>query len=171
MLGTNKIQLGGTATTAELKAAYGAATKLEFTYNPSDVVSASNLQNGIAQANGHNTDSLAFIEVSNSNNPFATGAKTYFAGTVATGSKFIADASVDINNNLIPGGALSTVAGQNLYVFVFADQNAFNAHAAAIQTIVYDTTGGNGGMHINDQIGSIKLAGYVGNTGYGYLAA
>ena len=136
-----------------------------------DVVSATNLQNGIAAANGHNTDSLAFIEVTNSSNPFATGASVYFAGTVATGAKFIADATVDINNNLLPGGTFSSTAGQNLYAFVFADQATFNAHAAPIQTIVYDATGGNGGMHINDQIGSIKLAGYVGATGHGYLAA
>ena len=166
VLATTNIQLGGIATTAELKTAYGAATKLEFTYSPSDVVSASNLQNGIATANGHNTDSLAFIEVSNSSNPFATGAKLYFAGTVGTGAKFIADATVDINNNLLPVGTFG-----NLYTFIFADQNNFNAHAAPIQTIVYDATGGNGGMHINDQIGSIKLAGYVGTTGHGYLAA
>ncbi len=171
ILATNKIKLGGTAPTAELKTAYGAATKLEFSYSPSDVVSAAALQNGASAANGHNTDSLAFIEVTNNVNPFAADAKVYFAGTVATGAKFIADATTDINNNLIPGGAFSTIAGQNLYAFVFADQATFRAGAAATQTIIYDTTGGNGGMNINDQIGSIKLVGYVGTSGYGYLAA
>ena len=171
VLATNKIQLGGTAPSGSLSTLFGAATKLEFAYNASNVVSVAGLQTGIAQANGNNTSSMAFIEVSNSSNAFDSAAKQYFLGEVSNGAKLIADATTSIGNVAIPGGQFSTAAGQDLYVYVFADQNSYNAHAAAQQTIVYDTTGANGGMHINDQIGSVKLIGYVGTTGQGYLVA
>ena len=168
---TNNIQIGGTATTAALSTAFGAAAKLEFTYDASNTVSPTNLQNGVAMANGSNSTGMAFIEVTNSANAFNTAAKIYFEGTVGNGAKFYADATTDIHNNSIAGGQFSTTAGQNLYTFVFADQASFLAHAAPVQTLIYDTTGQNGGMHIGDQIGSEKLVGYVSTTGHGYLTA
>ena len=171
VLNTSSIQLNGTAPTAELSSAFGAAAKLEFVYNASNTVSVAGLQTGIAQANGSNTSSMAFIEVSNSSNAFNSAAKQYFLGSVGNGGKFIADATTSIGNVAIANGQFSTASGQDLYIYVFADQNAYNAHAAALQTIVYDTTGQNGGMHIGDQIGSVKLAGYVSTTTHGFLVA
>ena len=171
VLNTTNIQLNGTAPTAELSHAFGAAAKLEFVYNASNTVSVAGVQAGIAQANGSNSASMAFIEVSNSSNAFSSAAQQYFLGSVGNGGKFIADATTSIGNVAIANGQFSTVAGQDTYIYVFADQNAYNAHAAAIQTIVYDTTGANGGMHIGDQIGSVQLAGYVSTTTHGFLVS
>jgi hypothetical protein len=140
----------------------------EFTYNPGNTVSTTTT--GIATVSGTNSNTLAFIEISNNANPFASGASVYFEGAVTSGEKIFADATTNIfSNTAIAGGHFSTTAGADLYAFVFTSQAAFQAGSAPVQTMAYNTSGSQA-MHINDTIGSLSVIGYVGSNG-GHLAS
>ncbi|HEY1933799.1 MAG TPA: SdrD B-like domain-containing protein [Acetobacteraceae bacterium] len=164
------ITVGGTAPTGSLSSLYGTAEKLEFTYNPSNTVSTKQI--GIGVETGSNGNSMAFIEISNSSNAFASNATIYFEGEVETGEKIYADATTNqLTNTPIaaPNNHFSTVSGADVYAYVFSSQAAFAAGSAPVQTIAYNASG-SAAMHLGDQIGSLALVGYVGGTG-GHLVS
>ena len=166
VLGCNSnISVGGTATTSSLSAAYGAAQTLEFTYAPGNTVTLKQVQAGLATVTGTNSNSLAFMEISNNANPYAAGATIYFEGEVTTGEKIFADATTNVlTNSAITGGHFSTTAGADIYAYVFSSQQAFQGGAAPVQTMAYNTSGSQA-MHFGDVVGSLSLVGYVGATG------
>jgi hypothetical protein len=171
VLGCNSnVSINGTATTASLSAAYGAAQTLQFTYTPGNTVSLKQMQTGLAAVTGTNNSSLAFLEISNNANPFASSAGIYFKGEVTTGEKIFADATTNVlTNTAIAGGHFSTAGGSDLYAFVFSSQQAFLAGAAPKQTMAYNTSGSQT-MHFGDTVGSLSVIGYVGATG-GHLVS
>ena len=156
--------------TGSLSALYGTARKIEFTYNPSDTVSLKQVQAGLAVVTGHNANSMAFIEITNNSNPFASGAKTYFKGSVMAGQEVYADATVDLTTHIANAAGndrFSTVPGADMFAFIFRNEDDFRAGVGPLQTIEYNTSGSQA-MHIGDQLGSLKVIGYVGTTG-GFL--
>jgi len=164
---SSPITENGTAPTGSLSSLYGTAEKIEFTYNPSDTVSLKQIQTGLASATGNNTDGMAFIEISNNSNPFASGASVYFEGEVTTGERIFADATINqITNTPVaaPNNHFSTAAGADIFGFVFTGQADFQNHTAPIQTLAYNTSGSQA-MHFGDQIGSLTVSGYVGTAG------
>ena len=64
---------------------------------------------------------------------------------------------------------MSTVAGQGIFADIYSSQAAFLSGAAPTQVDTYNTSGSQA-MHIGDQIGSLKVVGYVGSTG-GHLVS
>ncbi len=161
----SNVGVGGTNPTGSLTGLYGAAKTLEFTYTPGNTVSLTQVQAGMATVSGSNSNALAFMEISNNANPYASGATVYFEGAVQSGEKIYADATTNVlTNTAITGGAFSTAAGADIYAYVFNSQAAFLAGAAPVQTMAYNASGSQV-MHIGDTIGSLQLAGYVGTTG------
>jgi uncharacterized repeat protein (TIGR01451 family) len=161
------ITVGGTAPTGSLSSLYGTAEKLEFTYNPSNTVSLKQIQAGLASETGSNTNAMSFVEISNNSNPYASGATIYFEGEVQSGEKIFADATINqLTNTTVaaPNNHFSTVAGADIFAYVFTSQAAFKANAAPIQTMTYNTSGSQA-MHLGDQIGSLTVVGYVGANG------
>jgi len=159
------VTVGGATPTNSLTSIYGTAQTLEFTYNPSNVVSLKQVQAGLGTVSGSNSGTMAFIEMTNQNSPFASGATIYFEGAVTAGEKIFADATLnDATNTPIAGGHFSTVAGADLYAYVFASQASFQAGQAPLQAIAYNASGSQA-MHLGDQIGSLTLTGYVGSNG------
>ncbi len=171
VLGCNSnVSVGGTAPTGSLSAIYGTAQTLEFAYNPGNTVSLKQVQAGLASVTGTNGASMAFMEISNNANPFASGATIYFQGEVTSGEKIFADATTNVlTNTPIAGGHFSTTAGAGIYATVFSSQQAFLQGAAPMQTMAYNTSGSQA-MHVGDTIGSLSVIGYVGATG-GHLNA
>jgi hypothetical protein len=171
VLGCNSnISVGGTGTTSSLTAAYGKAQTLEFTYTPGNTVSLKQVQAGLATVTGTNSNTMAFMEISNNANPFASGASIYFEGEVTSGEKIYADAATNpLTNTAISGGHFSTTAGADIFAYVFTSQAAFKAGAAPVQTMAYNTSGSQA-MHLGDKIGSLSVIGFVGANG-GHLAA
>ena len=114
---------------------------------------------------------MAFLEISDNANPFATGAHVYFQGTVGAGQEIFADATKNFftHDTVSVSAVFNQTAGAKLYAFVFNTEAAFQAGAGPLQTIAYNTRGSQE-MHLGDQIGSLKLVGYVG-TRDGYLAS
>ncbi len=166
------ITVGGTAPTGNLASLYGTAQTLEFTYNPGDTVSLASGSTALASVTGANSQSMAFLEISNNANPFASGGQIYFEGSVNAGENIYADAALNPLTNTANTGAsshFSTTPGAETYAFIFGNQADFNAGDAPIQTMTYDTTGTHG-MSLGDTIGSLKLAGYIGDHG-GHLVA
>ncbi|MGC8524869.1 MAG: DUF7467 domain-containing protein, partial [Acidibrevibacterium sp.] len=168
------ITVGGTAPTGNLASLYGTAQTLEFTYNPGDTVSLASGSTALASVSGANSQSLAFMEISNNANPFASGSQIYFEGSVTTGENIYADAALNPLTNIANTGAsshFSTTPGAETYAFIFGSQADFAAGDAPIQTMAYDTSGASPhGMNLGDTIGSLKLAGYIGDQG-GHLVA
>ncbi|PPQ28114.1 DUF7467 domain-containing protein [Rhodopila globiformis] len=166
------ISVNGCAPTGSLSALYGTAEKLESTYSAGNTVSLKQIQAGMASVSGSNGNQMAFIEISNSANPFASNASIYFEGDVTSGEKIFADATLNQLTNT-PVAArnnhFSMTAGADIYAYVFNSQSDFLAHASPLQTMVYNTSGSQA-MHLGDRIGSLTLAGYVGTTG-GYLVS
>lgn len=156
------------APTGKLDDDYGEADRVEFRYNPDDTVSTNVVSAGLGSGTGHNALSMAFIEVSTKANAFDTTAKIYYEGTVSAGGTLFADSGVDLNKASHLSG-LSNFDGSAgmLYVHIFKDLATFNAHGASVQDLTYDVSGGHGGVHLNDQIASLKLVGYEGMTGHG----
>jgi hypothetical protein len=166
------ISVDGCAPTGSLSTLYGTAQKLEFTYNSGNTVSLKQIQAGMACVSGSNSNQMAFIEISNNSNPFASNAAIYFEGEVVSGEKIFADATLNqLTNTLVaaPNNHFSTVAGADICAYVFNSQSDFLAHASPLQTMVYNTSGSQA-MHLGDQIGSLSLIGYVGTTG-GHLVS
>jgi uncharacterized repeat protein (TIGR01451 family) len=166
------ITVGGTAPTGNLVSLYGTAQTLEFAYNPGDTVSLAAGSTALASVTGDNTHSLAFMEISNNANPFASGSQIYFEGSVTAGENIYADAALNpLTNtaNAAASGHFSTVPGAETYAFIFGSQADFTAADAPIQTMAYDTSGAHS-MSLGDTIGSLKLAGYIGDHG-GHLVA
>jgi len=161
----NNVSVNGTTPTGSLSALYGKAQTLEFTYNPGTTVSTKTVS--IGASTGSTPGSMAFIAISNNSTPNATGAQIYFEGTVASGQKLYADASINSLTNTANTGAaafMSTVAGQGIYADIYASQAAFLAGSAPVQVDTYNTSGSQA-MYCNDQVGSLTVAGYVGSTG------
>ncbi len=150
---------------------YGRAAGLEFEFNPGTTVNTQSQGTGgtFATVSGLSPTSPSFILVSNNASDSPTAGTNYFQGLATAGSKFYADATATLDG-VLNGGAFSTVANDHIYAHVFANEAAFRAGSAAVQELSYDASGAHG-MSLNDQIGSIKLVGYVGTSGYGYLAA
>jgi hypothetical protein len=171
ILGNNSnVSVNGTATTASLSAAYGTAQTLEFSYNPGNTVSLKQVQTGLATVSGTNSNTMAFIEITNNANPFASNASIYFEGAVTSGEEIYADATTNVlTNTPIAGGHFSTTAGADMFAYVFSSQAAFQGGAAPIQTMAYNTSGSQA-MHIGDTIGSLSVIGYVGANG-GHLVS
>ena len=166
----NNIGIDGAMPAGSLTALYGKAQTLEFAYNPSSTVSTAT--NTIGASTGLTPGAMAFIEISNNSNPFASNAQIYFEGTVSSGQKLYADASIDPLTNLANTGVsafMSTTAGQGLFAFVFNSPADFLAGVAPVQTNTYNTSGSQA-MALNDQIGSLKTIGYIGSTG-GHLTS
>jgi choice-of-anchor A domain-containing protein len=170
VLGTNTdVTTNGTAPTTSLSGTYGNAQTLEFVYNPSNTVSTKTTS--IGASSGSNSNTMAFIAIGNNSNPNATGAQLYFEGTVASGQELYADAAINALTNTANSGAaafMSTTAGANIYADIYTSQAAFLSGAAPVQVDTYNASGSQA-MYLNDQIGSLKLVGYVGTTG-GHLA-
>ncbi len=128
----------------------------------------------LASVSGANSQSLAFLEISNNANPFASGSQIYFEGSVTTGENIYADAALNPLTNIANTGAsshFSTAPGADTYAFIFGSQADFAAGDAPIQTMAYDTSGASPhGMTLGDTIGSLKLVGYIGDQG-GHLVA
>jgi len=171
ILGCNSnVSVDGCAPTGSLSATYGAAQTLEFTYNPGNTVCLQQVQAGLATCTGSNANSLAFMEISNNTNPFASGSTIYFEGAVTAGEKIYADATTnELTNTPVAGGHFSTTAGADIYGYVWASQQAFLAGTTPIETIAYNASGSQA-MHIGDTIGSLTLSGYVGASG-GHLSS
>ncbi len=55
---------------------------------------------------------------------------------------------------------MSTAAGQGIFADVYTSQAAFLAGAAPVQVDTYNTSGSQA-MHLNDEVGSLTLVGYV----------
>ncbi|WP_114913299.1 SdrD B-like domain-containing protein [Acidibrevibacterium fodinaquatile] len=166
------ITVGGSAPTGNLASLYGTAQTLEFTYNPGDTVSLASGSTALASVSGANSQSLAFLEISNNANPFASGSQIYFEGSVTTGENIYADAALNPLTNIANTGAsshFSTTPGAETYAFIFGSQADFAAGDAPIQTMAYDTSGAHS-MNLGDTIGSLKLVGYIGDQG-GHLVA
>ena len=166
------ISVDGTVPTGSLSALYGTAQTLEFSYNPSNTVSLKQIQAGLATVTGTNTNTMAFVEITNKANPFDSGAQIYFEGAVTSGEKIYADATTNVLTNTAiaaPNNHFDTTAGADIYAYVFNSQADFLAHTAPVQTMAYNTSGSQA-MHFGDQIGSLSVIGYVGNTG-GHLAS
>jgi len=68
-----------------------------------------------------------------------------------------------------PNNVFSTVAGADIYAYVFNSQSDFLNQATPVQTIVYNASGSQA-MHLGDQIASLTLVGYVGTNG-GHLVS
>jgi hypothetical protein len=167
---SSNVVVNGTVPTSSLTRLYGSADTLEFTYTPGNTVSLETVQAGLASVTGTNSNSLAFMEISNNANPFAANASIYFEGAVTSGEKIYADATTNVlTNTAIAGGHFSTTAGADMFAYVFASQAAFKAGAAPIQTMVYNTSGSQS-MHLGDTIGSLSLVGFVGTNG-GHLVS
>jgi hypothetical protein len=171
VLGSNSdITVNGTAPTSSLTKLYGTADTLEFTYTPGNTVTLKQVQTGMATVTGTNSNTMSFIEITNNANPFASGASIYFEGSVTSGEKIYADATTNVlTNTPIAGGHFSTTAGADMFAYVFTSQAAFQAGAAPIQTMAYNTSGSQV-MHLGDTIGSLSLVGFVGASG-GHLAS
>ncbi|WP_158926621.1 SdrD B-like domain-containing protein [Acidisphaera sp. S103] len=171
VLGNNSdISVNGTTPTSSLTKLYGTADTLEFTYTPGNTVSLKQVQNGLATVSGTNSNTMAFIEISNNANPFASNANIYFEGSVTSGEKIYADATTNVlTNTPIAGGHFSTTAGADMFAYVFTSQAAFQAGSAPIQTMAYNTSGSQA-MHLGDTIGSLSLVGFVGASG-GHLVS
>ena len=171
VLGSNSnITVNGTATTSSLTRLYGTAETLEFTYKPGNTVSLKQVQTGLATVAGTNSNTMAFIEISNNANPFASNASIYFEGAVTSGEKIYADATTNVlTNTAISGGHFSTTAGADMFAYVFTSQAAFQSGAAPVQTMAYNTSGSQA-MHLGDTIGSLSLVGFVGASG-GHLVS
>jgi hypothetical protein len=171
VLGTNSnITINGTAPTSSLTKLYGTADTLEFTYTPGNTVTLKQVQTGMATVTGTNSNTMAFIEITNNANPFASNASIYFEGSVTSGEKIYADATTNVlTNTAIAGGHFSTTAGADMFAYVFTSQAAFQAGAAPIQTMAYNASGSQV-MHLGDTIGSLSLVGFVGASG-GHLAS
>jgi protocatechuate 3,4-dioxygenase beta subunit len=169
VLGSNSdVSTNGTATGSSLVPTYGKAQTLEFTYSPSTTVSTKTTSIGSSTGS---SGAMGFIAITNNSNPKASGAQIYFEGTVATGQKLYADASINSLTNTPNSGAaafMSTTAGAGIFADIYASQAAFLAGAAPLQVDTYNTSGSQA-MYLNDQVGSLKLVGYVGSTG-GHLA-
>jgi hypothetical protein len=166
--GNTNVTVGGVAPTQSLTSIYGTAQTLEFTYNPSNVVSLKQVQAGLGTVAGSNALTTAYVAITNASGAFAARATTYFSGMVTAGEQIFADATLTAATNTpIAGGHFSTTAGADLYAYVFSSEAAFQAGQAAIQTIAYNTSGSQA-MHIGDQTGSLTLVGFVGSNG-GYL--
>ena len=166
----NNVSVNGTTPTGSLASLYGKAQTLEFTYDPSNTVATKTIS--IGASTGSNSNAMAFIVISNNANPNASGAQIYFEGTVASGQMLYADASINSLTNTPNTGAaayMSTVAGHGIVADVYTSQAAFLAGAAAVQVDTYNTSGSQA-MHLNDQVGSLTLVGYVGATG-GHLTS
>jgi hypothetical protein len=162
----------GTTPTGSLSSLYGTGEKIEFDYYPNNTVSLKQIQAGLASVTGSNGNVMAFLEISNNSNPYASGASIYFEGEVQSGEKIYADATINqLTNTPIaaPNNHFSTVAGADIYAYVFTSQAAFAGKAAPIQTMAYNTSGSQA-MHFGDQIGSLMVVGYVGTTG-GHLVS
>lgn len=157
--------------TGSLKSLFGAAKVIEFKYNPSDTVSLKQVQSGMASVAGHNTNQMAFIEISDKADPFAADAHVYFEGNVKAGQQIFADATTNIftHEKLSGNPTFSQTAGDDLYAFIFNSEADFIAGANPVQTIAYNASGSQA-MHIGDKIGSLTLTGYVG-TNDGYLVS
>ena len=163
----SSITVGGTTPTGSLTSLYGTAEKLEFTYDPGNTVSLVQNQAAMASVTGTNSNSMAFLEISNNSNPNASNATIYFEGEVQSGEQIFADATLNQLTNTpvgAPNNHFSTTAGADIYAYVFSSQAAFQAGAAPIQEMVYNTSGSQN-MHLGDQIGSLALVGYVGANG------
>jgi hypothetical protein len=161
------ISLNGTQPTGNLPTLYGTAQTLEFTYTPGDTVSLASGSTALASVTGSTPSSMAFLEMSNNANPFASGGQIYFQGAVQSGENIFADATINpLTNTANPSGSnqFSTAAGAELYGFVFSSQAAFLAGNAPTETMTLATSSGHG-MTLGDTIGSLKLTGYVGTTG------
>ena len=166
VLGANSdVTIGGTAPTGSLSALYGSAQTLEFAYNPGNTVSLQQVQSGLGSVSGTNSDSLAFMTITNK-----SGSNIYFEGAVTSGEKIFADATTNVlTNTQIAGGQFDTTAGADIFATVYASQQAFKSGAAGIQEMAYNTSGSQA-MHFGDVIGSLSVVGYVGATG-GHLVA
>jgi len=163
----------GITPASNLNTLYGGATKLEFTYNPSDAILLKSGSTQAASVTGHNANSMAFVEITDNANPFASGADVYFAGNVQAGQKIFADSTINVfTNTLMPtaNNHFDTTAGSKLFAYVFSSKDAFNAGAAALQTMQIGANDASKISHFGDQIGSLSLVGYVGSTG-GHLVS
>jgi 5-hydroxyisourate hydrolase-like protein (transthyretin family) len=146
---------------------YGAPEKLELSYSPSNTVSAGTVGTVV----GSNSSSMAFIEISNSNNPFSSSASIYFEGEVTTGENIYADATINqLTNTPIANGQFSTASGAEIFAYLFSSQAAFEAKTSPTQVMTYNTSTAGGAMHLGDQIGSLSVVGYVGANG-GHLVS
>jgi hypothetical protein len=119
---------------------------------------------------GTNSNTLAFIEITNNANPFASNAAIYFQGAVTPGEKIFADATTNVlANTPIASGHFATTAGADIFAYVFTGQAAFQGGAAPVQTMAYNASGSQA-MHFGDTIGSLSVVGYVGANG-GHLVS
>jgi len=163
------ISLNGSTPTGNLASLYGTPDKLEFSFNPGDTVKLGT--GGVGTSSLNIPSSPAFLAISNNAaNPLTSGAQIYFEGEVQAGEKIYADATINqLTNTPIANGAFSTAAGADIYADIFASQAAFLSGAAPLETMSYSTSGSTA-MHLNDQIGSLTLLGYVGANG-GHLVS
>ena len=138
------------SSSTNLVSCYGKPSQIEFLYQPGNTVS--NSQGGQATVSGSNSNSSAFIVVTGNSSPFSSGAYTEQA--ITSGQDFLTQVA-------------ASSSGSKTYIDIFTSQSAFNAHAAPVQTATY-VTGGSQAIHLNDTIGSVKVAGYLGQNG-GFL--
>jgi hypothetical protein len=163
------ITCGGTAPSGCLENNYGHADKLEFCYQPSDCVSQQALSSGLCSVSGHNGCSTAFVHVSDCSDAYSNSGQVCFEGTVSAGDKFYCDATTDLNNLPTPSSCDYFGASNGcLYVDIYASQADYDNHCAPVQVDCYNATG-NCNNQIGDQSGSVKLCGYVGTSGHGYV--
>ena len=168
------VAVDGTKPTGSLSAMFGAATKLEFTYNPGDTVSLVQVQAGMAAVSGSNPswNQMAFIKITNTANAYDTNAKVYFEGGAVAGQEIFADATMNLLTQEAlsgTGNKFSQVAGDDIYAFIFDKKADYIEGTGPLQTIAYNASGSQA-MRLGDTIGSLKLVGYVGTTD-GYLVS
>ncbi|HET6610001.1 MAG TPA: SdrD B-like domain-containing protein [Rhodopila sp.] len=156
----SNVSVDGTTPTGSLSTLYGAAETLEFVYNPGNSVSLVQNQSGMASLSGSNSLNTAYMVIEN-----ASGSSIYFEGLVTAGELIFADAALNpLTNTVITNGQFSTKAGAGIVAQVYTSQAVFQAGAAPIQTMNYNTSGSQA-MHLGDTVGSLELEGYVGTKG------
>ena len=156
------------APTGCLETDFGNAKEVEFCFKPGDTCSSHVISAGLGSCSGHQSSNTCFIEVTNKAGDYDSKATIFYKGSVSSGDCFYADATVNLNSTSGLSGlsCFNSTAGQ-LYVHIFKDLATFNAHGAAMQESTYDVSGGHGGNYLNDQIGSLCVVGYQGQTGHG----
>ena len=137
------------SSSTNLVSCYGKPSQIEFLYQPGNTVSNSRVVRRRCRVP---TATARRLVVTGNSSPFSSGAYTEQA--ITSGQDFLTQVA-------------ASSSGSKTYIDIFTSQSAFNAHAAPVQTATY-VTGGSQAIHLNDTIGSVKVAGYLGQNG-GFL--
>ena len=137
---------------------FGKAEVLEFTYAPSrdfDTSQPTDKAGFLFDSGLVDDDDVAYIVVNDNDDPYNTG-KVYFAGEVTVGDDFLASAANAGDNTF----------GSNTRIHIFDEESDYLAEndSGLIQSMEYHTSCSQP-IYLGDQIASVTLVGYDGETG------